>query len=70
MLFSSMTFLWIFLPIVLLLNYSFSFIKKEKVKFLCKNINLLIASLIFYAAVCFGDACFNSWKLSLCNLGR
>ncbi len=50
MLFSSMTFLWIFLPIVLLLNYSFSFIKKEKVKFLCKNINLLIASLIFYAA--------------------
>lgn len=50
MLFSSMTFLWIFLPIVLLLNYSFSFIKKEKAKFLCKNINLLIASLIFYAA--------------------
>ena len=50
MLFSSMTFLWIFLPIVLLLNYSFSFIKNEKAKFLCKNINLLIASLVFYAA--------------------
>ncbi len=49
MVFSSMTFLWIFLPIVLLLNYCFSFIKNSKVKYLCKNINLLIASLIFYA---------------------
>ena len=49
MVFSSMTFLWIFLPIVLLINYCFSFIKKEKVKFLCKNINLLVASLVFYA---------------------
>lgn len=49
MVFSSMTFLWIFLPIVLLINYSFSFIKNVKIKYLYKNINLLIASLIFYA---------------------
>ena len=49
MVFSSMTFLWIFLPLVLLINYLFSFIKNEKKKILCKNINLLIASLIFYA---------------------
>ena len=49
MVFSSLTFLWIFLPLVLAVNYLFSFIKKEDVKFLCKNINLLIASLVFYA---------------------
>lgn len=49
MVFSSITFLWIFLPIVLLINYLFSFIKKDKIKFLCKNITLLVASLIFYA---------------------
>ena len=49
MVFSSLTFIWIFLPLVLLVNYLFSFIKKENVKFLCKNINLLVASLVFYA---------------------
>ena len=49
MVFSSITFLWIFLPIVLIAYYSFSFIKQEKAKFLCKNTSLLIASLIFYA---------------------
>ena len=49
MVFSSLTFLWIFLPLVLLVNYLFSFVKKEDVKFLCKNINLLVASLVFYA---------------------
>ena len=49
MVFSSLTFLWIFLPLVLLVNYLFSFIKKEKVKFLCKNINLFVASIVFYA---------------------
>ena len=49
MVFSSITFLWIFLPIVLLINYLFSFIKNEKAKFWCKNTVLLIASLVFYA---------------------
>lgn len=49
MVFSSLTFLWIFLPLVLLINYLFSFIKNQKVKVLCKNINLLIASFVFYA---------------------
>lgn len=49
MVFSSLTFLWIFLPLVLLVNYLFSFIKKENVKFWCKNANLLVASLVFYA---------------------
>ena len=34
---------------VLLVNYLFSFIKRENVKFLCKNVNLLVASLVFYA---------------------
>lgn len=49
MVFSSLTFLWIFLPIVLLLNYVFSFIKNPKGKLLAKNIVLFIASLVFYA---------------------
>ncbi len=49
MVFSSLTFLWIFLPLVLLINYLLSFIKNQKIKMLCKNINLLIASFIFYA---------------------
>ena len=48
MVFSSMTFLWIFLPSVLAVNYAFSFIKRENVKMLCKNVVLLLASLIFY----------------------
>lgn len=37
------------MPLVLLINYSLSFIKKDKTRYLCKNINLLVASLIFYA---------------------
>ena len=49
MVFSTLTFLWIFLPLVLLVNYLFSFIKKENVKYWCKNANLLVASLVFYA---------------------
>lgn len=49
MVFSSLTFIWVFLPIVLLVNYLFSFVKNEKIKFRCKNINLFIASLVFYA---------------------
>lgn len=49
MVFSSMTFLWVFLPCVLILYYSVSFLKNEKTKILIKNIILLVASLIFYA---------------------
>lgn len=49
MVFSSLTFLWIFLPITLAINYLFSFIKKTKLKFTLKNIALLVFSLIFYA---------------------
>ncbi len=49
MVFSSMTFLWIFLPVVLLVNYLFSFIKNQKIKMICKNVSLLLASLVFYA---------------------
>ena len=49
MVFSSLTFLWIFLPSVLLVNYLFSFVKKENIKFLCKNITLFVASIVFYA---------------------
>ncbi len=48
MVFSSLTFLWIFLPCVLLVNYLFSFLKNKKIKIICKNINLLIASIVFY----------------------
>lgn len=49
MVFSSMTFIWIFLPSVLAVNYAFSFIKRDNIKMLCKNIALLLASLVFYA---------------------
>lgn len=50
MLFSSMIFLWVFLPIVLIVNYSFNLIiKDDAVRIHAKNIFLLIASLIFYA---------------------
>lgn len=49
MVFSSMTFLWIFLPCVLLIYYAFSFIRNKRKEILCKNIVLMIASLIFYA---------------------
>ena len=44
-----MTFLWIFLPAALGVNYSFSLIKNEKVRMVCKNSALLVASLVFYA---------------------
>lgn len=50
MLFSSMMFLWIFLPTVLVVNYLLGVINSRKescIKF--KNLFLLIASLVFYA---------------------
>jgi len=49
MVFSSMTFLWIFLPSVLAVNYGLSFIKNAKIKMQCKNIVLLLSSFVFYA---------------------
>ena len=51
MLFSSMIFLWVFLPIVLAVNFLFSALpfKKESSRIRAKNIFLLIASLVFYA---------------------
>lgn len=50
MVFSSMVFLWIFLPIVLTIYYLFNLIfKNEKRKRLAKNYFLLFASIIFYA---------------------
>ena len=50
MLFSSMIFIWVFLPITLTIYYLINFISKEKVATThAKNIFLLIASLIFYA---------------------
>lgn len=50
MLFSSMIFLWVFLPIVLIVNYSLNLIIKNiETRIHIKNVFLLIASLIFYA---------------------
>lgn len=51
MLFSSMIFIWVFLPIVLIINYIFNllFSKDRKLRFTSKNIFLLIMSLLFYA---------------------
>ena len=51
MLFSSMVFLWIFLPLVLVINFLLSKIKykNEKNKVICKNYFLLCVSFIFYA---------------------
>ena len=50
MLFSSMVFLWVFLPIVIIANYLFNFtIKDNNKRMKTKNIFLLVASLIFYA---------------------
>jgi len=51
MLFSSMTFLWIFLPTVIIVNFLLSMLpfKSEKNRLYTKNIFLLIASLFFYA---------------------
>ena len=51
MLFSSMTFLWIFLPFVVVGNYLISAIpfKKDATRVRSKNLFLLICSLFFYA---------------------
>lgn len=51
MLFSSMLFLWIFLPIVLVINLILSFcpFKSDDKRVCIKNVWLLICSLIFYA---------------------
>ena len=50
MLFSSMIFLWVFLPIVLIVNYGVNLIvRNRKIKMRIKNTFLLIASLFFYA---------------------
>lgn len=49
MLFSSMTFLWVFLPIVIIVNYLLNLIfANSKSRINIKNVFLLIASLIFY----------------------
>ena len=51
MLFSSMIFLWVFLPAVIIVNAFFSILpfKNERMRIAWKNFFLLIASLIFYA---------------------
>ncbi len=49
MLFASMVFLWIFLPIVIIGNLLLSLVKDEKLRYTLKNIWLLIASFVFYA---------------------
>ena len=51
MLFSSMTFLWLFLPAVIIVNFLISFIplKNEGMRIKYKNFFLLFASLVFYA---------------------
>ena len=51
MLFSSMLFLWIFLPIVIIGNFALSIVnfKQEETRIKAKNTFLLTASLIFYA---------------------
>lgn len=49
MLFSSMIFLWVFLPIVIIVNFLLSFIANIKIRLRAKNVFLLIASLFFYA---------------------
>ena len=51
MLFNSMVFLWVFLPIVIIVNFILSVLKfkDESSRFKAKNIFLLIASFIFYA---------------------
>ncbi len=51
MLFSSMIFIWVFLPIVIIVNFLLSIIpfRAEGMRIKAKNIFLLIASLCFYA---------------------
>ena len=51
MLFSSMIFLWVFLPTVIIVNYMFSILpfKSERMRMTWKNLFLLLASFFFYA---------------------
>lgn len=51
MLFSSVLFLWVFLPIVLVVNYILSKVsfQREETRYFVKNLFLLFASLFFYA---------------------
>ena len=51
MLFNSMIFLWVFLPIVIIVNFILSILKfkDESVRYKAKNLFLLIASFVFYA---------------------
>ncbi|MCM1190389.1 MAG: MBOAT family protein [bacterium] len=51
MLFSSVLFIWIFLPAVLTVNFILSCVRfqKEETRFRVKNLFLLIASMVFYA---------------------
>lgn len=51
MLFSSMIFMWVFLPAVIIINFLFNLLpfKRESSRIRVKNIFLLLASLIFYA---------------------
>ena len=49
MLFASMSFLWIFLPAVLVVNLLLSNVRNEELRYTLKNTWLLIASLVFYA---------------------
>ena len=49
MLFASMSFLWIFLPTVLIVNMLLSKVADGRLRYTLKNVWLLIASLIFYA---------------------
>ena len=51
MLFNSMIFLWVFLPVVIIVNFILSIIKfkNESLRIKAKNLFLLIASFVFYA---------------------
>ena len=49
MLFSSMVFLWVFLPIVIIVNFLLNLIADKRIRIGIKNVFLLIASLFFYA---------------------
>lgn len=51
MLFNSMIFLWVFLPIVIIVNFILSILKfkDESLRIRSKNIFLLLASFVFYA---------------------
>lgn len=62
MVFSSMVFLWVFLPIVIIVNYLLNLIKDYNSRIHAKNIFLLLASLVFYA---WGGVYFLSIMLSV-----